>query len=741
MDNKPEVAIAIQNVSKTFKLPLEKNTSIKGAVVNFYKRNRAFEKQRVLKDISFEIKKGEFFGIIGRNGSGKSTLLKVLAGIYIPTEGGVHINGRLTPFIELGVGFNPELTGRENVFLNGALLGFDRKEMRGMYKDIVRFAELGKFMDQKLKNYSSGMQVRLAFSIAIRATSDILLIDEVLAVGDLPFQEKCYKVFEDIKASGRTVVFISHDGSAIERFCDRVAIIDKGDLVDVGESQEMVLKYGALVANEQYEQQQKGEEKHQGTGAITITDVSVHDKAGNPTVSIPFGEPFTVAVRYKLNKPINESVIAGIDIIDESGVSILGPNTQEVALDLEIKHGGLIEASFSNNPLAPNTYTVTAGIFNKNASVAFDLIEGGTTFKVIGKDRHGKIYIEPRWTVTESSKSISGASFEYVGRYQLIGEIITRYFAGQTKPKRILDVGGLGSILDKLVGIPVTILDNEVVDEADDQMLGSGSDMAKVADDSYEVVVSSDTLEHIPPADRRSFLRELVRVSSDLVVICSPFGDYGAAVQEATLQEIYTGFKGNSHRWLQEHVDYGLPTESKIVSYIPTDASHIVIHHSHLQLWRDLLAANLLANDMNDEPVHQKVEALNRLYNQEYLFNDFTASGYRNLIVISKKRQLSFVQPESSISPAAEAKLYRQITDFYEQVLKSSRQMPLIAAVQQQLAESEHDRDMLEGALKNLQHHFDNIVSSKTWRYSEFARKGIRGVKKVRNNRHQKGNR
>ena len=183
-----EIAIKVENISKTFKLPHEKTNSIKGAFVNFYRRNRTYEKQEVLKDISFEVKEGEFFGIVGRNGSGKSTLLKMLAGIYSPSKGSITINGKLTPFIELGVGFSPELTGRENVYLNGSLLGFNRQEMDEMYDEIVEFAELEKFMDQKLKNYSSGMQVRLAFSIAIRVKSDILVLDEVLAVGDEAFQ-------------------------------------------------------------------------------------------------------------------------------------------------------------------------------------------------------------------------------------------------------------------------------------------------------------------------------------------------------------------------------------------------------------------------------------------------------------------------------------------------------------------------------------------------------------------------
>ena len=188
------LAIKVDNVSKTFILPHEKNNSLKNKIINFTKTKKTYEKQHVLDNISFEVKKGEFFGIIGRNGSGKSTLLKILAGIYSSDDGNVSVYGKLTPFIELGVGFSPELTGRDNVFLNGALLGFSRKEMLSMYDDIVDFAGLEKSMDQKLKNYSSGMQVRLAFSIAIRADTDILVLDEVLAVGDENFQKKCLEV-------------------------------------------------------------------------------------------------------------------------------------------------------------------------------------------------------------------------------------------------------------------------------------------------------------------------------------------------------------------------------------------------------------------------------------------------------------------------------------------------------------------------------------------------------------------
>lgn len=227
-------AIKVSGVSKTFKLPHERHTSIKSAFINFYKRKKGYEKQQVLSDISFEVKKGEFFGIVGRNGSGKSTLLKLLAGIYTPDKGEITINGKLTPFIELGVGFNPELSGRENVFLNGALLGFSRKEMEAMYDEIVEFAELGRFMDQKLKNYSSGMQVRLAFSIAIRANTDILVLDEVLAVGDEAFQRKCNEYFTGLKKNQKTVILVTHDMSAVRKYCNKAILIRDGKVVTNG---------------------------------------------------------------------------------------------------------------------------------------------------------------------------------------------------------------------------------------------------------------------------------------------------------------------------------------------------------------------------------------------------------------------------------------------------------------------------------------------------------------------------
>lgn len=245
MSNKKEVAVGVNNIHKDFILPQNKNSTFKQTVVNIVKKNDKVT-QRVLDGISFEVYKGDFFGIVGRNGSGKSTLLKLIAGVYTPTSGDININGGLTPFIELGVGFNPELSGRDNVYLNGALLGFNRKQMNGMYEDIVAFAELGPFMDQKLKNYSSGMQVRLAFSIAVKAKNEILIFDEVLAVGDEAFQRKCLDVFEKYKAEGQTVILVTHDMNTVRRYCNRALLLNDGKVVEIGFPQRVADSYSLL---------------------------------------------------------------------------------------------------------------------------------------------------------------------------------------------------------------------------------------------------------------------------------------------------------------------------------------------------------------------------------------------------------------------------------------------------------------------------------------------------------------
>lgn len=239
-----KVVLKVENVEKSFRLPTEQASGLKQLLINWTKGIKGYREQQVLKGISFEVHQGDFFGIVGRNGSGKSTLLKLISQIYVPERGSITVDGKLVPFIELGVGFNPELTGRENVYLNGALLGFSRAEIDEMYDDIVEFAELEDFMDQKLKNYSSGMQVRLAFSVAIQARGDILVLDEVLAVGDEAFQRKCDSFFARIKQDpSKTVILVTHSMDAVKKYCNKAILIKDGEVVVSGDKNDVADRY------------------------------------------------------------------------------------------------------------------------------------------------------------------------------------------------------------------------------------------------------------------------------------------------------------------------------------------------------------------------------------------------------------------------------------------------------------------------------------------------------------------
>ena len=384
---KNDTAIEVNNLSKTFKLPHENYSGVKQAFINVFNINRGYEEQRVLNDVSFEIKKGEFFGIVGRNGSGKSTLLKILAGIYTPNSGAVNVNGSLTPFIELGVGFNPELTGKENIFMNGALLGFSRKEMEAMYEDIVSFAELENFMDQKLKNYSSGMQVRLAFSIAIRAKSDILLIDEVLAVGDAAFQQKCFNYFNDLKRNKKTVVFVSHDRGALEKFCNKGILIEEGKVITKGGIKDVLKKYSQVVLGEINPEGKVEAQNSTKPTYAEIYDTITIDTAGKPRQRFNYGERIVVTYKIRIKKPLRNS-IAGITIWEKGTErSLLAANSQTDSVkELEnLVPGDNVTVSMEIDlNLNDGEYIVESAIANETASIFYDQAVNAARFIVSG---------------------------------------------------------------------------------------------------------------------------------------------------------------------------------------------------------------------------------------------------------------------------------------------------------------------------------------------------------------------
>ncbi len=367
-----ENAIKIEGLHKTFKLPHEKQSSIKGAIVNLGRSQKGYETQQVLKNINFEIKKGDFFGIVGRNGSGKSTLLKLIAGIYSADSGTVQVNGSLTPFIELGVGFNPELTGRENVFLNGALLGFSRKEMLKMYDSIVEFAELERFMDQKLKNYSSGMQVRLAFSIAIQAKSDILVLDEVLAVGDEAFQKKCTNVFEKYKANKQTIVLVTHDMGVVEKFCNRAIMIEDGKIIEEGTPGSIARLYSEHNKESYAASKQLQEEKKPYTGNFKLQTLDA--VTSKPKKRFQHNEKMRIRLSWQRQGIQN----VGVAIMKQSGEYIYGPNTYRDKIKLKKGKNSLDYIVDLN--IGPGDYYLKAGLFGSTDSEVLEFIDEGPSF-------------------------------------------------------------------------------------------------------------------------------------------------------------------------------------------------------------------------------------------------------------------------------------------------------------------------------------------------------------------------
>lgn len=317
-----DVAVSIQGVKKFFKLPHEKEDSLKLQLINAFKqgRQKGHDEYRALKGIDIEIRKGDFIGILGRNGAGKSTLLKIIAEIYQPTSGRVKVNGKLVPFIELGVGFNPNLSGHDNVYLNGAMLGFTRSEVDAMYDSIVDFAELHDFMGQKLKNYSSGMKVRLAFSMAIRADADILLLDEVLAVGDAAFQRKCYEYFDSLKANKKTIILVSHGMGVIRKYCNRAVLIDDGRVVCSGTADEVADEYLKLFSQSAAISKTRESGNRWGDNAVRIHDIDF--KVADDTVKI-------TTTLVAADKPVS-NVKFGFRIKDTKGNVLIGANNLNV---------------------------------------------------------------------------------------------------------------------------------------------------------------------------------------------------------------------------------------------------------------------------------------------------------------------------------------------------------------------------------------------------------------------------
>ena len=371
--------VEISKLTKSFKIPLEASSGVKQQLINILKGRKGYRVFTPLKDISFTINEGDFFGIVGRNGSGKSTLLKTIAGIYTPNSGNVKVHGSLVPFIELGVGFNPELTGRENIFLNGALLGFSHEEMESMYSAIVEFAELEDFMEERLKNYSSGMQVRLAFSIAIRAHADILLLDEVLAFGDEAFQKKCYSYFDKLKREKRTVILVTHDMAAVERFCTKAVFIEDGHVKMIGKPYRIAAAYSR--SNSQNYDQTTGLNSD-NEGAVPFKIV-LRGTDGKEKTMYDFEETMTVNLSWQ-QKGVKH---VGVAIFRENGEYVYGPNTYQEKTSAIKDQSARYTVKLNLNE---GRYFIKAGLMGANDTKVIAFIEEGPFFSVQRDYGHGR---------------------------------------------------------------------------------------------------------------------------------------------------------------------------------------------------------------------------------------------------------------------------------------------------------------------------------------------------------------
>ncbi|MBI4378641.1 MAG: ABC transporter ATP-binding protein [Nitrospinae bacterium] len=392
-------AISIHNVSVKYKLIHERSLTLKETAINFLKGKRdKYEYLWALKGINMSVKKGETIGIIGSNGSGKSTLLKVIAKIVDPSDGTIRHNGMLSAMIELGAGFNPELTGEENIYLNGAILGLSKSTIRRKFGEIVEFAELEKFIDIPVKNYSSGMYMRLGFALSTAVDPDILIIDEILAVGDESFQKKCFKKLNEFKQKGRTIIIVSHDLNSIERMCDKAYLIRDGNLVSEGYPQDVIHFYRSLIS--------KGEidisnvPSRQGSGDVTIKDVKFYSSSGIETDSFNTGDMLRVRIEYYASKKIDKPVF-GVAIHSENWVHINGPNTKLYGLDIDFIQGaGALEYTIHSLTLLEGGYYFTVAIFDYTCTQPYDYWDKCLKFNVSNgniKERYGIFYMPSEW--------------------------------------------------------------------------------------------------------------------------------------------------------------------------------------------------------------------------------------------------------------------------------------------------------------------------------------------------------
>jgi ABC-2 type transport system ATP-binding protein len=403
-------AVVVDDVWKRFRLFHERNQYLKAAILRG--RRAQYEEFWALKGISFEVNEGEFFGVVGANGSGKSTLLKCLSRILQPDRGTVAVNGRVSALLELGAGFHPELSGRENVYLNGAILGLNRRDIDRRFDEIVQFAGLERFIDTPVKNYSSGMYVRLGFAVAINVDPEVLLIDEVLAVGDASFQQRCMEKFADFKDDGRTMLIVTHDLGSVRTMCDRAAWIQYGELREVGVPADVVDDYsGDSLASRV---PGSGTEARWGSGELQINAVSLHGAHGAPLTTVRTGDAMTVRLDYTAHIPIAQPVFS-VAVSQLGGAVVTAPNTREAGdVPAVLASSGQVEVTFPELPLLPGTFELSVAAHDFNLFHCYDSRQHVLRFEVTRGDpveENGVVTFGPKWSI-EPDRPASARDFD-----------------------------------------------------------------------------------------------------------------------------------------------------------------------------------------------------------------------------------------------------------------------------------------------------------------------------------------
>ena len=360
-----EFAVSATKIEKRYKL-YERNRDRMLDALGLSGKKERFKFHYALKGVDFEVKKGEAVGIIGTNGSGKSTLLKILTGVLTPTAGEVQVNGRISALLELGAGFNMDYNGIENIYLNGTMMGFSKDEIDKKLDDILAFADIGDYVYQPCKTYSSGMFVRLAFAVSINIDPEILIVDEALSVGDVFFQAKCYRKFEEFKKKGKTILFVSHDLSSISRYCDRVYLLNNGEMIGNGSPKEMIDKYKQILAGggqAKIVETNENDVLEYGNGKAFIKDFSITDSKGTKTNAVEKGTEYTVTMKVRIEEDIQGPIFA-CSVKNVRGVEITGTNTLvSKTFDESVKKGDEIEISFTQKMmLQGGEYLISLGV-------------------------------------------------------------------------------------------------------------------------------------------------------------------------------------------------------------------------------------------------------------------------------------------------------------------------------------------------------------------------------------------